>query len=122
MHHRVTRESRVVSLDVQFELSHEIVLAEKVQTGSRVRVILMRRRFARLWLNKEVACEAYLLLVVHRHAQECREVIQFTAHVRIIESGIALTTAPEDVAFATKAMSDFESLLYLGCPVGKTVS
>ncbi len=121
VHHGVTGESGVVGLDIELQLTHEIVLAEEVQTGRRVRVILVRRGFAWLRLDEEIAGEADLFLVGDSHFQERGKMVQFTRDIGIVESRVTLATTPEHVTFAAEAVGHFEGLFHLGSAVGKHV-
>ena len=58
VHHRVTSESRMVCFDVQLNNIHQAVLAQEVETGCGVEVVLMLGRFLWLWLKQELAFEA----------------------------------------------------------------
>ena len=47
--HGVSREGGMVGLDVQLEVIHEIVFAQKVETGRGVTVVLVGGRFTAAW-------------------------------------------------------------------------
>ena len=121
VHHRVAREGRVVRLDVQLQLAHESVLAEEVEASGRVGIILVSGGFARFRLDVEVALEADLLLVLHRHVEERGEVVQLALHVGVVKGRITLAAAPENVTFAAETVGHLERLLHLSRRVGEDV-
>ena len=118
----VTRQGRVIRLDVELEVVLEVVLAEEADHRLRVVVVLVLGRLARLRLDQEREVGANLLLVVHRHAQETTQVIELLAGESVQDALITLTTAPEHVVLAAELLRDLHALLHLGRSIGKHVS
>src|SRR5437762_14352988 len=69
----VTRESRVVCLEVQAVLPGEVVALQESHDRRGVVVVLMFRRLLRLWLDEQRSLEADAVLVLRDHCQEARE-------------------------------------------------
>jgi len=67
---RVSRQSRVVGLDVELEAVEQIVLLKEGETGAGIGVVLVFRGFPGLRLDEELTGEAYLLGVVDRKVEE----------------------------------------------------
>ena len=81
--HGVSCKGCVVGLDVELEVLEEIVLAEEIQAGSSVGIILVGRRLAWFWLNVEGAVKADFLFPVHRHVHESGKVVELALHVGV---------------------------------------
>ena len=122
VHHRVTGEGRVIGLEVELEVGHQVVLPQEVDAGGGVGIVLMLGRLFRLGLNEEGAFEADFLGVVDRHVEELGEVIELALHVGVIEALVAFAAAPEDVVFAAEIERDFEAFFDLGRGEGEDVS
>ncbi len=103
----------VVGLDVELEVFEQAVLAEEVQAGRRVGIVLVLGRFFRLGLDVEGPGETELLLVVHRHVHELGEVVHLAGEIGVEQRGVALASAPEGVAFAAQLMGPLHRLLHL---------
>ena len=118
MFHRVACENCVVGLDVELEMVQQFILAEKVQAGRRVRVVLVLGRLLRFRLDVELALEAEFLLPRHRHVEEPAQVVQLALHVGVDQAAVALAATPEGVALAPQAVSHLDGLFHLGSGVG----
>ena len=92
--HRVAGERGVVGLEVELEVLEEVVLAQEVQAGRGVGIVLVLGRFLRLGLDVELAGEADLLCVVDGHVQELREVVELALHVGVPQSRDSLRGRP----------------------------
>jgi len=91
----------------------EIELAEEVETGRGVRIVLVRGGFLWLRLDVELALEPDSMLVIDRHVQEPGEVATFPLHVGVDERPVAFAPSPEDVALAAEPMGRFQRRLDL---------
>ena len=91
----------------------QIVLAEEVEAGGGVGIVLMLGRLFRLGLDVELAGEADLLGVVDGHVEEAGEVLELALHVGVPQILVAFAAAPERVAPAAEFLGDFERLLHL---------
>ena len=91
----------------------QVVLAQEVEAGRRVGIVLMLGRLLRLRLDVELAREADLLGVVDGHVQEAGEVLELALHVGVPQILVAFAAAPERVAGAAELLGDFERLLHL---------
>ena len=100
----------------------QVVLAQEVQAGSGIRIVLVSGGLTRLRLDVELAGEADLLLVIHSHVQQAGKVIDLTLHVGVPERGVAFAATPEGVAFTTEAMRDVHGLLHLSGGIGEHAS
>jgi hypothetical protein len=89
------------------------VAAKERERVRAVEIVLVRGRLVRLRLDEERAGEPDLLLVLHRHVHELRQVIEFALEVGVEERDVALAPAPEDVVFAAEFLRHFERLLHL---------
>ena len=76
----------------------QVVLAEEVEAGGGVGVVLVLGRLLRLRLDVELAVEADLLGVIDGHVQEPGQVIELALHVGVPQVLVAFAAAPEDVA------------------------
>src|SRR5262249_50208214 len=97
----------------KFEVFEQPVFAQKVQTGCRIKIVLMLSRFLGFRLNVKGSLESDLFLVIDCHVQKFRQVLQFALHVSIPKRGIAFAAAPENVTLGTQFKSDFHGLLDL---------
>ena len=116
--HGMAGKGRMVGLKVHLEVLGKSVLAEEVQAGCGVAIVLVGGRLLWLGLNVELSRVADLFLVIDGHVKEASEVIEFTFHVGVPESGISLATTPEGVVLTTEFMGDFHCLLHLGGGMG----
>ena len=121
MEHRVARQGRMVGLDVQLEVLHQAILAQEIEASRRIGIILVGGRLPGLWFNVERPFKAYLLLVVDRHVQQGRQVVQLPLHVRVPQGGIAFPAAPEGVAQSAQLVRGVHRRLDLRRPVGEYV-
>ncbi len=94
----MTGERRVVGFEVQLEVVEQVVLAEEVQAGRGVGVVLVLGRLLGLRLDVERAVEADLLLVVDGHVHEAAEVVHLALEVGVQEGLIPLAPPPEGVS------------------------
>ncbi len=117
----VSGEGGVIGFDVELEVLEEVVLAEEVETGGGVAVVLVGGRLAGFWFDVELAFEADLLFVVDGHVEEGGEVFDLPLHVGIEEGGVAFAAAPERVAGAAEAFGDVHGFLDLSGGVGEDV-
>ena len=60
-------QGRVVGLNVEFEISQQIILTQEIQACCRIRVVLVLGRLFRLGLNIKLTLETDLFLVIDRH-------------------------------------------------------
>jgi hypothetical protein len=97
---------------------HEVVLPEEIQAGGRVAVILVGAGFARLGLDVERSVKSNFLLMIDRHVQEGRQMIELTFHVGVDQGCISLPSSPEGISQATELVGAFDGLLHLGGSVG----
>ena len=121
MMHCVAGQGGVIGFEVQLEMLEQPVFAQEVQAGCRVEIVLVFGRFLGFWLDVEGALEADLLLIVDRHVQEPREVVDLPLDVRVPETCISLATSPEGIAFAAELVRYLERLLHLRGGVGKDI-
>ena len=120
--HRVTGEGGVVGFQIQFEMIHEIILAEEIEARGGVGIVLVRGRFTWLWLDVELSGEADFFRVVHGEVEKVREVIEFALHVGIEESRVTFAATPEGVAFAAELERAVHRGFHLCRPVGENIS
>ena len=121
MHHRVAGEGRVVGLDVEFDVLLESVLADEIEAGRRVEVVLVLGRLFGLGLEQELPLEADRLGEIDRHVHEAGQVIELTLHVGVVEVGVPLAASPEDIVHAPQFVRDLDRLFYLRRGVRKYV-
>ena len=95
--HGVAGERGVVGLEVQLEMLEQIVLAQEIQARGGVGIVLVLGRLLRLGLDVELALEADLLLVVHRHVQERAEVVHLALQVGVQQRACSLRGRPRNV-------------------------
>src|SRR4029077_5572699 len=119
--HRVTSQGGVIGLEVQLEVLEQPVFAEEVQACRRIKIVLVFGRFFWFWLDVEGACETDLLLVVDRHVQEPREVIDLSLEVRVPETCISLAATPEGITRPPELVRYLKRLLYLRGGVDKDI-
>ena len=120
----VAGERGVVGFDVELEVVQEVVLAEEIQAGSGVAVILVRGGFPGLGLDVELALESDLPSYSPRPCGgRLGQVVQLALHVRVQQGGVALAAAPEGVAFRPPSMwVTSMAFLHLRRSVGEDVS
>ena len=80
--HRVAGQRGVVGLDVELEVLVEAVLAQEVEHGGAVEIVLVLGRLLRLGLDQELAGEADLRRS-RGHVQEARQVVELALHVGV---------------------------------------
>ena len=119
--HCVTGEGGVIGFNIQLEVVQQIILAQEVQAGSGVAVILVGGGLTWLRLNVELSFEANLFFVVHGHVQQAGEVIQFPLHVGIQQSGIPLAASPERVAETSELMGYVHGFFHLSRCIRKNI-
>ena len=106
--HGVTGEPGVIRLDVQLEVFEQIELAEEVEAGRGIRIVLMRGRFLGLGLDVELALETDSMLVIDGEMKEPGEVASFPLHVGVDDRPVAFASSPEDVTLAAEPMGRFQ--------------
>ena len=121
VHHRVAGEGRVVGLDVEFDVLLESVLADEIEAGRRVEVVLVFGRLFGLGLEQELPLEADRLGEIDRHVHEAGQVIELALHVGVVEVGVPLAASPEDIIHAPQFVRDLDRLFYLRRGVRKYV-
>ena len=121
MTHGVPSKCGVIGLDIEFEFIDETIGLEEIQAGCRIRVVLVGGGFAGLRLDPELALEAYGLLPLDGHVEECCQMIHLTLHVGVPERGVSLAATPEDISASTQLLGDADGFLYLSSPVGKDI-
>ena len=117
--HLVAGERGVVGLDVHLHVLLQAVGPEEVDARGRVKVVLVLHRLAGLGLEVELAREADLPRVFHRHVHEPGEMVELPLHVGVPEALVTFAAAPERVAGAAETMCDLHRLLHLGRRVGE---
>ena len=122
MLHGVASQGGVIGLEIQFEMIEQIVLAQKIQAGGRVAIVLVLGRFFGLGLDVELTFKANLLSVVDGQVKETPEMIEFTFQVGIPKGGVAFPPAPKSIALASEFVGDFEGFFDLGGGKGEGVS
>ena len=121
MLHRVSSQLRMIGLNVELKMIHQVILPEKVKTGRRIRVILMSGGLAGFRLNVELSGKSDLLGMVYCHVQQPGKVVEFALHVRIDQRGVTLSASPEYVSFTTQSVGRLKRVLYLACGIGKHI-
>ena len=104
----------VVDLEVELEVLEEVVLAEEVEAGRGVGIVLMAGGFLRLGFDPERSLEPDLLLVGDCHVHEAGEMIHLALEVGVDQGRVALASAPEHIALATQFVRPLQGLLHLG--------
>jgi len=117
----VAGQGGVVGLDVQLEVLVQPVRLQEAYDGLSVVVVLVRRGLPRLGLDAELRVHANLLLVLHGHLQEGREVVQLVLDLGVQRCDEALATAPEDVVGRSQLLANVQHLLRLGTAVRERV-
>ena len=79
----------MIGLEVQFEMLEQIVLAQEIQAGCRVGIILVLRRLLRFGFNVERAFETDLL-VIHRHVRKSAQMNPFAFEVGVQQRRVTL--------------------------------
>lgn len=118
---RVTRQRRVIGLNVEFEMLRQPVLVQEGDTGLGVVIVLVFARFAGLGFEEELRLVALSRFVVQGHFEHGRHVVAFFFHVGIQEGMIALSSTPKDVVRTPELVVYVHDLLDLGRRVTKDV-
>ena len=113
VHHGVAGECGVVGFDIEFDDVHEPILADEVQAGCCVEVVLMFGGFLGFGFEEELSFEADGFGVVAGEVHEAGEVVEFAFHVGVPGAHVAFTAAPEDIVFTAEFVGDFDGLFYL---------
>src|SRR5438046_3901835 len=92
----VTRESRVVCLEVQAVFAGEVVAPQESHDRRGVVVVLMFRRLLRLWLDEQRSLEADAVLVLRDHCEEARELRLLAGQIGVEKRLVTFAAAPED--------------------------
>ena len=121
VHHGVPGQRRVIGFDVELERVGQAVPAQERDAVGGVEIILMDGRFLGLGLDQKLPAEPDLALVFDGEVKEFRQVVEFALEVGVVEIGVALAAAPEDVVLAAEFLGHFETLLHLGGGVGEDV-
>ena len=79
--------------------------------GGGVEIVLVDGRLLRLRLDQELAGEADLLLVIDGQVEEAGQVVELAFQVGVVEIGVALAAAPEDVVDAAELLGHLEAFL-----------
>ena len=116
---RVACEGRVIDLDIDAVLVHQVVFLQEGVDRGNVRVVLMLRGLVRLGLDQERPIETNLVLVLGDEGQKAAELIGFPTQIGVEKSLVALAAAPQDVVLATQSPGGFEHVLHLGRGVGE---
>ena len=114
-------EGRVVRFQVQLEVIHQAVLAEEIEARGGVGIVLVRRGFAWLRLDVELAGEADLFRVVHGEVEQVREVVELALHVGVEKRRVALASAPERVTFAAEFQRAVHRGFHLRSSIGEDI-
>ena len=115
----MTRERRVVGLDVQAVLVLEAVPDEEAMDGRRVIVVLVLRRLHGLGLDEQRAREPDPVLVLRDEVEEAGQLVAFTSQVGVQERVVAFAPTPQDIVRATQPLRDLQHVLDLGRGVGE---
>ena len=110
----VTRECRVVGLDVDLDLVLEAVLLEKGVHRRDVVVVLVLGGLHALRLDEQCPLEPDRVLVLDDHVHEATELIEFARHVGVEERLVALATAPQHVVGAAEVVRSLHAVGHLG--------
>src|ERR1035441_7900497 len=114
-------ERRVVGLQVKLEGAEQVVLAQEIQAGSGVGIVLVLRRLLGLGLDVELALKADGLLVIGSQVQELAEVVHLALEIGVEERAVAFASAPENIARALERVRHLNGLLNLRGGVSEDV-
>ncbi len=109
----VTRERRVVHLDVDLDLALEAVLLQERQYVGDVVVVLVLGRLVGLRLDQDRALEADLVLVLDDELHEAAELVRLAGEIGVEQGLVALASAPEHVVGPAQPMCGLEAMLDL---------
>src|SRR5687768_11686262 len=94
---RVMGKRGVVNFDVEFEVLHQIVLAQERYHGCRIKVVLMFGRLHRFWLDEEGTLKSVCSGIIFRHVQKSGKVFLLALHVGIEQGIVPFSSSPENV-------------------------
>ena len=109
----MTRQSRVVHLDVQGEILVKSIVAQETDHGLGINIILMLCRLHRLRFDQEGTFETILTAIVASDRQHHRQMLFLPFHVRVQKAHITLTTTPENIVLTTKGDAGIDCVLNL---------
>ena len=112
--HGVAGQRGVVGLEVELEVTEQIVLAQKVEASSGVGIVLVRGRFSGLWLDVKLSRKSDLFGMVHREMKQRSQVIQFALHVGVEEGSVTFPATPKYITLSTKVMRSLKRVFHLG--------
>lgn len=107
MHHRVSRQCGVVGFEIELEMILQTVFTQEIQACGGIRIILVFGGFFWFWLDEKLGFHAELFLVIDRHVEQLRQMVEFPFHVSVVKGGVTLASAPEDITIALELMGDF---------------
>ena len=111
----------VVAFQVQLEDVGQVVVAQELDGGGGIEVVLVQRRLLRLRFDQELGLKADFLGVVGAHVEELGDVVGLALHLGVPQVLVAFAAAPEHVVLGAQALADFEALLELATGVGVDV-
>ena len=109
----MSSQSRVVHLDVHFEILVQPVCLQEADDGLRVHVILMLGGLHRLRLHKEGTLKATGTGIVAGHAQHRGQVFLLAFLVGVEQAHVALAATPEDVVRSAQLDGGVDGILDL---------
>src|SRR5690242_13588847 len=71
------------------------------------------------WLDKKNAVKSLLSCIILRHIQKAAKMINLTFHIRVQQTHIAFSSAPENIILATKLNRSINGILDLGSCIGE---
>src|ERR1700722_10175216 len=104
---RVTREGRMIRLDIHFYFVLQAKLHQETVNGRDIEIVLMLSRLRRLRLDQERALEAALVLVLHDHAKKTPQLVALALKVSVEERIVPFAAAPQHIIIAAQARSGF---------------
>ena len=117
----MTRQCRMIWLDVKLEMLVETVRFQEANHCLRVIVVLMLGGLFGFGLEQELTLEPDLLFVLDGHVQKGGHVVELLSNVRIQQRLVALASAPKHKTLAAKSMRHIEHLLDLSARMSKAM-
>ena len=110
----MTGQNGVVGFDVELEVIKEVVLAEEIQAGGAVGIILVLGWLLWLGFNVKLTIETNFLFKINGHVKKARQVIELPLHVGVDDGTISFATTPKSIALTPQAVGDLDGFLDLG--------
>ena len=111
----------VVAFQVQLEDVGQVVVAQELDGGGGIEVVLVQRRLLRLRLDQELGLKADFLGVICAHVEELGDVVGLALHLGVPQVLVAFAATPEHVVLGAQALADLQALLELATGVGVDV-